>query len=945
MKLNYHTQLINQINALPTRNYYHILNEDKVNLTNFKFAYFADNNDDILTINPTDDIIVPSNWQMLGYDNHQYTNNRYPFPLDPPFIDKKNPCGVYVINYKNDQPNKSHYLNIDGADSCVYVYVNGTFVGYSTVSHCNAEFDITNFLNNIDNEIRLIVFKWCAMSYLEDQDKLRMSGLFRDVYITRRNKDHIHNYCLVSDYDYKNSIATLTFTSDKEAQVLFNNEIKVGKNIQFTIQNVKPWSAEIPNLYDVIITYNNEIIEDYVGFRKVEKNGNILLLNGQPIKLKGVNRHSSTINGYVETIDDLVNDVLLLKKYNINAIRTSHYPAHKELPFVCDKHGIYLMSESDVECHGVVFQNGNYDEKYYNLYAESDMFHDAIIHRQERNVMRDINRPSIIIWSLGNESGWGKNFIDAAKKVKELDSTRLIHYERSWLGGSEGERDELNFAKDTNKYLDMYSRMYPSFEDLNKMRNGALDMPLVLCEYSHAMGNSCGDLENYEKIIDLEPSFAGGFIWEMINHYVIKGNKILYGGDFNDQPNDGNFCMDGLFTLDRKPLPVMESVKHIFSPLIIKKIDNNRYQLFNRYSFLTINDVEIKAIKLINCFANPNDIEEFKIECIPAQEYVEINIKNALINETGCTSILFIVNASTINGNIEYKESYILNNKPLDYEIISNAIKEKDEKFEINNFIINENGLIESSLIDKDLIMEPANIIVGRAYLDNDKNMYWSYWKNCSLDSARFITRETKKDATSITFDGSLITDTSYIAKVSITYVSTNDGLLVKIKAKRNKEIPFLPRFGYSLVLNKDYKKVTYLGEGPNESYIDRHQGNIFYTHDFDVFSKSNCFNYPYPQESGSHNNTKFTSLFSDNYIFTMLANELVSFQAIPFKLNEFKNHAHLMKYKSGHVVFNIDYKMSGLGSNSCGPELQKEYQLNEEEFSYDFILKVESIN
>ena len=938
MKLNYHNQLINQINALKTRNYYHIENEDKIILNKFKFAYFEDNTDEILTINPKDGIVVPSNWQMLGYDHHQYTNNRYPFPLDPPFIDIKNPCGVYIIEYKNDCVHKSHFLNIDGADSCVYVYVNNKFVGYSTVSHCNAEFDITNFLNENNNEIRLIVFKWCAMSYLEDQDKLRMSGLFRDVYITRRYKDHIHNYRLLTDYNYKEKKASLTFICDKEAQVLFNNELKIGKKIEFIVKNVDSWNAETPNLYPITISYNNEKISDFVGFRKIEKAGNILLLNGKKIKLKGVNRHSSTTKGYVETLDDLVNDILLLKKYNINAIRTSHYPCHKELPFICDKLGMYLMEESDVECHGVVYQNGNYDEKYYNLFAESSMFNDAIIHRQERNIMRDINRPSIIIWSLGNESGWGNNFINAAKKVRELDNTRLIHYERSWLGGSNGERDEFNFAKETNKYLDMYSRMYPSFEDLKKMSNNTLDMPLILCEYSHAMGNSCGDLNDYEQIINNEPSFCGGFIWEMINHYVIKEKKILYGGDFNDYPNDGNFCMDGLFTLDRKPLPVMEVVKHIFSPLTIKQIDATHYQINNRYSFLTITNIKIEII------SDKKNIIALKYISLLPNEHIEFSLDKILNFHNYPTSLLFNVTALTINGKIDYKECYILKNQPLDYIININNIKEKNKKYEINNFIINENGLIESSLIDKDLFLEQANIIVARAYLDNDKNMYWSYWKNLDLESARFINRKTKKDDTSITFIGSVITNTSYIAKVNITYTSTNKGLLINIKVKRNKEIPYLPRFGYSLVINEKYKKVKYLGYGPNESYIDRNGGNIFDLHSLNVFKKSNCFNYHYPQESGSHNNTKFCLINDTMHILSLFSNEFISFQAIPFKLNEFKKHSHLMKYKSGHVVFNIDYKMSGLGSNSCGPELKKEYQLSEEEFSYKFILNINNI-
>lgn len=941
MKLNYHNQLINQINALPTRNYYHIINENRVDLNNFKFAYFPCNSDEVLDVNPVTEIKVPSNWQIEGYDQHQYTNNRYPFSLNPPFIDKQNPCGVYVKNYKNDCPNKAHYLNIDGADSCVYVYINKQFVGYSTVSHCNAEFDITNYLNPGNNEIRLIVFKWCSMSYLEDQDKLRMSGLFRDVYITRRNKDHIHSYRLLTDIDFKSKKGTLTFICDKSAKVEFNGLEKIGKELQFSVENAKLWSAEFPNLYDITITYNEETISDYVGFRKIETKENVLTLNGLPIKLKGVNRHSSTVNGYVETIDDLIKDIKLLKDYNINAIRTSHYPSLKELPFLCDKYGIYLMSESDLECHGVVYQNGNYDEKYYNIFANSEMFHDAIIHRQERNVLRDINRPSVIIWSLGNESGWGKNIIDACKRIRELDNTRLLHYERSWLGGSDGERDEFNFAIDTSKYLDMYSRMYPSFEDLEKMRGNKLDKPLILCEYSHAMGNSCGDLNDYEEIIENEPSYCGGFIWELINHYVIKDGKILYGGDFNDEPNDGNFCMDGLITLDRKVLPVMESVKHIFSPIVIKQISNTEYQLINRNTFSDITNIIIK-IKLLSDGKQISKTKILKIQSLSPLTNHILKINNTFKIKDKINTVLLEINAlDSFNKQISYKRDFIIEKNKIDYSFSKKHVKTSNNKYQVGDFVINENGLIESSLSDKNLLLEPANIIVGRAYLDNDRNMYWSYWKNLKLETARFIARNVTNDTSKVQFDGDIVTDTSFIGKASISYCVVDKGLLVNIKVTRNKEIPFLPRFGYSLILNKGYSCCNYLGYGPNESYIDRNQGNVFSNYKFNVFSKNNCFNYPYPQESGSHNNTRLVSLSNKDYKFIMYATELVSFQAIPFKLNEFFDHAYKMKYHSNHVVFNIDYKMSGLGSNSCGPELKDKYQLKEEEFNFGFILNI----
>lgn len=934
MILNYHNELINQINAMPLRSYYHIINKDEDILSLWNFAYYPKYKDEILTVIPKEKIEVPSNWQIKGYDNHQYTNVRYPFPLNPPHIDKDNPCGVYVYQYQVKNLNKNHYLNIDGADSCVYVFSNQKFVGYSTVSHSPVEFDLTPYLNVGYNEIRLIVFKWCSLSYLEDQDKFRMSGLFREVSILRRNKDHLHDFTTTAFYDEHSLKGTLTFKGDKPCKVTFNDETKTGEDIIFEIDNVHTWNSEDPYLYPLLIEYNDEIIHEKIGFRNIYVKDNLLLLNGQPIKFKGVNRHSSTVNGYVETIDDLINDIKIMKENNINAIRTAHYPPHKELPFLCDEMGIYLMVEADIECHGVVFHDGNYNEKYYNLFAEGDMFYNAILHRQERMVYRDKNRSSILIWSLGNESGWGKCFIDAAKLVRKIDPTRLIHYERSFIRNSSDEDNLFDFANSCKDVLDIYSRMYPTTFEMLEMK-GKLDKPFILCEYSHAMGNSCGDLADYEEIIENEPSYCGGFIWEFINHCIIQENKQLYGGDFGDDPNDGNFCMDGLVGINRDIFPEMHDVKNIFSYIKVNQIDKEIYEIKNNKYFTTLDQIEAFYY-----------LEEDGIEI--ARE--KLDLKN--INPQSASKVQ--IKAPSSSGNLTINFEFIKDNKQIyskqfilqtvinKVDVLKKQIQETKDTYIINDFIINRKGMIIDHQKYKDLFKEPCSIQVQRAYIDNDRNMYWGFWRNLGLDSVDFYPYEVVKKYDNITFKGSLSSKYQHIADIKLAYASTNKGLKITLSGNIDKYLPFLPRLGLSFVLNHEYQTVNYFGYGPYESYIDRHQASKLSNHTLKVFEKDNCFPYPYPQESGSHFNTYNLSLKNQNNALIIQGVTPFSFQAIPFKVEEFKKHQYEMNYSPKHTILNIDYKMSGVGSNSCGPELLDQYQFNEKEIYLEFTLHLE---
>ncbi|MEG2015387.1 MAG: glycoside hydrolase family 2 TIM barrel-domain containing protein, partial [Clostridia bacterium] len=428
--------LVTDINILPDRAYYIPSGAKYTELTQWNFTYFPEETDEIFSCFGKE-TVVPSCWQIERKQDIQYTNVRFPFPYCPPDILKANPCGVYVtnLNVKEILSDKQFYINFDGVDSCYYLYVNGSFVSYCSISHRHSESNITNYLRVGDNELRVIVFKWNCSSYLEDQDKIRLSGIFNKVYILERNTDHICNYRIDTSLTSQNE-AIVSITSDKNCNYALSVDEKnivkeSGITATFVIKSPNLWSAEIPNLYKLNIEYNEETIYENVGIRKIEIKNKQVLLNGKPIKLYGVNRHSMTINGYVETEDDLVNDILLLKKLNVNAVRTSHYPPSPRFPALCDKYGLYLMEEADCECHGVVTQNGSDGTEDYSLYcdiAKNPIFCEQIVKRATSMVVRDYNRPSVIFWSLGNESGWGDNFVQSGKAVKRLDTSRLLHY-------------------------------------------------------------------------------------------------------------------------------------------------------------------------------------------------------------------------------------------------------------------------------------------------------------------------------------------------------------------------------------------------------------------------------------------------------------------------------------------------------------------------------------
>ncbi len=495
-------------------------------------------------------IPVPACVQMHGYDHIQYLNIRYPFPVMLPHLPYDNPCWHYrrTFNVKK-QSGERYYINFEGVDSAFYVYINGQFKGYSQISHATSEFDITDLAVNGENTIDVLVLKWCISTYLECQDKFRFSGIFRNVYMLTRPENHITDYKIETKIDGENGI--LVFKNESSVDVSLNlkdQEITVPakETGTITVAGIKYWTAEEPNLYKLEIRANGEKIIESIGFREVTIDGKVFKINGKPVKLKGVNRHdfhcetAATVD-----LEYLAKDIHLMKELNVNAVRTSHYPNSPEFYMFCDTFGIYVMDEADLEMHGACSRDGRYDIPLWEEYAENDFFTPGITDRHVSLVERDKNRPSVIIWSLGNESSFGKAFFDGAKYIKNRDNTRPIHYE-----GLQNADPKYYYTD----MVDMVSMMYPSFQTIREkvLDNPEETRPFVMCEYTHAMGNSCGDIAEYWDMIYNNEQMMGAFVWEWADHGIKTDEGFLYGGDFKEPEHDGNFCADGLLTPDRK---------------------------------------------------------------------------------------------------------------------------------------------------------------------------------------------------------------------------------------------------------------------------------------------------------------------------------------------------------------------------------------------------------
>ncbi|MBP0964182.1 MAG: glycoside hydrolase family 2 [Oscillospiraceae bacterium] len=927
------------------------------------FRYYGsiiDMEDDFISVHFAGKIPVPSNWQLHGYDKPQYTNVCYPIPYDPPYVPDDIPVGVYSRSYDYVPDGLDKILVFEGVDSCVYLYINGEFAGYSQVSHSTSEFDITPLLREGKNNITAAVLKWCDGTYLEDQDKFRLSGIFRDVYVLSRPKKRLENYIIKTELSEDFLTAKLMFTaygcdvsavlSDASGNVIARLSAKDGETVSEDISAPVLWSAEKPFLYSLTITAGDEIIGERVGFRKICTQNGVVKINGKAVKFKGVNRHDSYPDtGYYASVEQMKKDITLMKQHNVNAVRTSHYPNSPLFYQLCDEFGLYVIDEADMESHGCVEVYNDFKwSRGYNgiaLLATDERFKKAILDRAESLVKRDINRPCVVFWSLGNESGYGTNMLAAGELVKSLDDTRLLHYEST---------HKLDDTSDA--VLDVVSEMYTSPEDMRKfLEKEEEKRPFILCEYCHAMGNGPGDLEDYHNIFYSNERFCGGFVWEWSDHACPLGTtadgkmKYGYGGDFGEKHNDGNFCMDALTYPDRTPHTGLLELKQVYRPV---RVGNGE----RAGSFVFKNMLEFEdAGNILGCrFEITYDggvYAEGTVDFhIPPMGKTEITIPEAAGDFTNETHIRFIFTAK--NDTLFCEKGYEMcfdQVKLCDGER-SEAVRKNSENVTLDDTTFFVNVTVGNvayrfnkrlSAFDSikcggmEILDKPMEFNFFRAPVDNDimKGDWYRAHLNDFTVKNYGVTAEKTSDGAEITlrqsFGWSIHQPFAYM---DVKYVISDDGLDIDCKAEFSDKVTFLPRFGIRLFMPKGFDRVEYFGYGPCESYIDKHQAS--YMGNFSAKICDMHEDYIRPQENGSHYGCKHMTVTDGNVNVRFTAAEDFSEEIFSFNASEYteeelagKRHNFELEKCASNVIC-VDGKMAGVGSNACGPALAEKYRL-----------------
>lgn len=935
--------------------------------------------------------VVPAVWQSYGEDENQYINTRYPFPFDPPFVPRENPCGLYERSFEYrccpDAPEA--FLNFEGVDSCFYVWVNGIFTGYSQVSHSTSEFHITPYLKEGDNRLTVLVLKWCDGSYLEDQDKFRMSGIFRDVYILKRPKEAVRDYfirsCIrgesaevsvdVSFYGTKRPqgrIRVLDPEGNTVSEQSWGRETETDR-ICFYLENCRLWTAETPWLYTIEFQTEQEWITDRFGIREIYVENGVMFINKTAVKFHGVNRHDSDpVTGFTVSRQQMERDLLLMKEHNVNAVRTSHYPNSPQYYHLFDELGFYVMDEADNESHGTdkVFKKvDDWDThvKQWNRWiADNPAYTQAVLDRTRRCVERDKNHASVLIWSMGNESAYGCAFEAAMNWTKERDDTRLCHYEGA------------RYVPDVKKYdfssMDLYSRMYPDQEEIRRYfeepesRTFSENLPFMMCEYCHAMGNGPGDLEDYFELIHRYDGMCGGFIWEWCDHAVKTKDGFLYGGDHGEKLHDGNFCVDGLVSPDRIPHPGLREFKNVYRPARIQSVDWEK---------------GLVTFKNYMDFTDLKDYVYLKWEAVQDGTIIETGIQKELpsVPPHKCAAVVY-------TGKLPKGERCFLRVRYLLRHPVP-GLKEGWElgfdEAELPESVSREGGSQEKGklpaaagdalLLDqterqitvsgtdftyvydtfrgsfsgiqkggKEYLVHPMEYNIWRAPADNDRRI-WLEWERAGYDRTRVRTYLTESR---LLKDGSaeLVTELSLsavhiqrILNIKSRWLIQTDGQIrVELNVKKDMEFPFLPRFGLRLFLDKRLCQVRYCGMGPEESYPDKHRASWHGIFEGNV----RTMHRPYlkPQEYGAHWDCSWCSLSGEEMALKAASGETFMFQACTYTQEELSGKAHDFELEEADcTVLCLDHSQSGIGSGSCGPQLLEKYQFNEPEFSRIWVI------
>lgn len=929
-----------------------------------------------------DDITVPGNWQLQGYGKMHYSDLWYNFPINPPYVPTENPTGIYKRTFfvEESYRDKKIIIRFCGVDSAYHLWINGKEVGYSKVARNESEFDITDLIRvGEENDVTVRVYQWSDGTYLEDQDMWWESGIFRDVELIGVPKDGINDYKVIADLDdeYKNGIFKVEafLRTTKEVNVTFEL-VDAGENTVFTktvvakegkacidevIADVNHWTAETPYLYKLFMTVEDdgqiiEVIPQNVGFRNIRLNGETFLVNGVAIKFKGVNRHDySPQNGRVVSREEIEKDIILMKQFNINAIRTSHYPNSYYLYDLCDEYGMYLIAETDLECHGFELTGD------YKWITDDPSWELAYVSRMTRMIERDKNHPAIIFWSLGNESAFGCNFRKMTDVAHEMDPTRLVHYE--------GDFDVES--------ADVYSTMYTWIENPKKpyLMKDIIEKskkPHIHCEYCHAMGNGPGNLKDYQDLVYAHDKLQGGFVWEWFDHgiesFTESGEKYYrYGGDFGDDPSNKDFCIDGLIMPDRTPSPGLYEYKKVIEPITTTAVDIQKgiINLLSRYDFanldrfnlvykvmeddvilqtgfMPVSSIEARANKDITL---PYDLSTIKVK--PGAHYY-VNISYQLREDTSYASSGHELATAQFELPL-YKEGIMVRPEGiLNVEKEHTTLHVKGANFSLDFNLVNGN-LMNIVRDGMQVLSKGPRLTLWRAPISNDMEIIDKlkkvYFLHLEHEVVMNIDYHMEGNILKVEVDTiNSTTNSAWHFKTKYVYTVCPSGdILIDVEGTPSGRVDLapdmLPRIGVSMHLDKSMEHVRYFGMGPGENYADSKEAAQMglYANTVDgLFT-----NYVIPQENGNHMGCKWVSMTNDRGMGLLASTEGdFNFSASWYEDKDLDDAKHTCDLvKRDYIVFNVDYKQNALGTNSCGQWQLDKYRAKFEDFKLSFRL------
>lgn len=925
---------------------------------------------------------VPGLWQLNGFGKPHYTDDISIYPiLDRPQLPADNPTGAYRYRFvvKKDEQ-REYLLRFDGVESAYHVWLNGNFVGYSQGSHLTAEFDVSDLICDGENLLAVKVYKFCDGSYLENQDMWFLSGIVRDVSLISRTKVHLSDYRIGSEYHWQNGEGIFTLSAeienhyDDESAVVLEAKLfdqghlmwedsvetqvqpnsGVVRKMQTEFAGITPWSAEQPKLYDLQMILSDgtgnvlEVYNQKVGFRTIEMKDGLFFVNGKAIKLKGVNRHDwNPETGRCVTHEDMVTDLTMMKQNNINAIRTSHYPPYVDFLDLCDEYGFYVMEETDVETHQMMHIG-----KLSKLSSDT-RWEASYVDRAERMVRRDKNHPCVLFWSLGNESGFGTNFVASGRFIKQYDPSRLVHYEE--------DRDA--------SIADVYSTMYTRHHQLELLgRDTSLEKPHVVCEYAHAMGNGPGGLKEYWEIFNRYPRLQGGFVWEWVDHGIKVDGGFAYGGDFDDQPNSGSFCCDGLVQADRRPTPGLKQLKKVLEPVRVTAYNKEKgsVTIENAYDFISLAHIRCEA-EVTSSDESVLLRKEVLLGEIPAGESAEVTLfteGELVIPEDGREYLLSLYFYDTRelcwNDHSQYcafwqeklkeQEGFLLPVQPAEGKQELSVCEKgsklliQGEGFEIEFDRVR--GFISGYQVGADKLIEkgyPLNL--WRAPVDNDRNTE-RLWRDEMVYTVQNIVQRVEVEEK----DGAVliccyqvcapISKDWKIAYQTLYTIEKNGMVTIELNGVPTGKLPeCLPRIGLRFGLDNACQQLCWYGRGVEETYADCKEGNPFGVHRRTV--EENYFPYVTPQENGNHEDTRWLMVKKENGAALCIAAEkTLGFAALPYSQEQLTKATHSAQLEKEELVsLTLDYKQMGLGSASCGPDCLEKDRLKPEPFAFSWKL------